>query len=76
MGRALAGCLSAVMAGATTAQNLGVIDGHRRRKDVGGVAVLTDVRCLHVGRILANCVGTVVATDAVTSDVHVIEIGR
>ena len=76
MGRALAGCISAVMAGATTTQNLGVIDSHHGRKDVGRVAVLADVRCLHVGRVLANSIGTVVAADAIASDIHVVEIGR
>ena len=76
MGRALPGCICTVMAGATTTQNLGVIDGHHGRKHIGRVAVLADVRRLHVGLILADGIRTVVTADAVTSDIYVIEIGR
>lgn len=64
------------MAGATTTQNLGVIDCHHGRKYISRVAVFTDVRCLYMGWILANRIRAVVAADAVTSDIHVIEIGR
>jgi len=40
------------------------------------VAVLTDFRCLDMRWILADCVGPVVAAEAIAGDIDVIEIGR
>lgn len=45
MCRVLAGSSNTVVAGATGAKNLGVIDNHHGREHVGGVAVFTDVGC-------------------------------
>ena len=40
------------------------------------MTVLADIGRRDMGRVLARCVGAVVAADAVARDVHVIEIGR
>lgn len=53
-----------------------MIDGHCRRKYIRRVAIFADVRCLNVRWVFADCVRTVVAAGAVTSDIHVIEIRR
>ena len=64
----------AVVAGTASADHLGVIDSHRRCKDVGRVAIVTGVCRLNVGRALADRVRAVMAADAVASDSYVIEI--
>lgn len=76
MCRVLARSRDAVMTGAANADNLRVIYGKHRRKYVSAMAVLTDVACLDVRRILADSIGTVVTTDAIAGDVDVIKIGR
>ena len=48
--------------------------GGRERDRV--MAVLADVGCLNVGRILAGSVCTVMAARTITGDVYVIEVGR
>ena len=72
----LAGRRDTVVAGTASADHLSVIDRHHRRKNIGCVAVLTDVRRLNVCRVLAGRVGAIVAADAVAGDIHVIEIRR
>ena len=67
---------NSVVAGTASTNDLGVVDCQHRRKNIGAVAVLTDVRCLNVGWIFANCLGAIMAADAVAGDIHVIEIGR
>ena len=76
MCRGLADGSDTVMAGDTGSNYLRVIDGQRRCKHIGRVAVLADIRCLNVCRIFAGCVRTVMTADAVTGDVDVIEICR
>jgi hypothetical protein len=66
----------AVMAGATGSQYLRVINTHHGRKHIGGVAILTDTRCLNVCRVLTCRFCTVVTTDTVTGDIQVIEVRR
>ena len=66
----------AVVAGTASADHLGVIDSHRRCKDVGRVAIVTGVCRLNVGRALADRIRAVMAADAVASDSYVIEIRR
>jgi len=53
-----------------------VIDGKRWCEHIGVVAVLANVGGLYMCRGLAGGVGAVMAVDAVTRDVDVIEIGR
>jgi len=65
-----------VMAGATSTNYLGGIDNHHRRKHIRRVTVLADIRCLNMGRVLANCVCTVVTAGTVAGDIHMIEICR
>jgi len=48
---------------------------HWREQNVV-VAVLTDFRCLDMRWILADCVGPVVAAEAISGDIGVIEISR
>ena len=75
MRRVLAGGRDAIVTGAAGAQDLRVVNGQCRRKDIGVVTVLADVRGLQVRRTLAGRFDTVMAADAVTSNTDVIEIG-
>jgi len=65
-----------VMTGATGAYYLGVIDGKRRYEHIGGMAVFADIAGLNMCRGLAGRLGAVMAVDAVTRNVDVVEIGR
>ena len=76
MGRVLAGRGDAVVAAIACTPYLRVIDGHDRCPQVGRVAILADVRCPHVSRVLTGCVRAVVAAHTVSGNVHVIEICR
>ena len=76
MCRRLAGGNDAVMTGVATAEHLGVINSHHWRKYIRRVTVLADIRGLNVCRVLADCVGTVMAAGAVAGDIHMIEICR
>ena len=67
---------NAIVAGDTGSNDLRVIDEQHRCKHICRVAVLTDIRCLNVCRILANCVRAVMTADAIAGDVDVIEIRR
>ena len=46
------------------------------RKDVCRMAVLANIRRLDMGRCLAGCFRAVVAIDAITGDIYVIEVRR
>lgn len=74
--RVLAGCCEAVVAGAADAHNLGVVNGKHGHKHVSVVAVFADITCLYMRQILAGSVGAIVTVDAVTRDIHMIEIRR
>ena len=68
-----AGCSNSVMTGAAAAQHLCVIYRIHGCPHVAVVAVLTDVRCLNVGQILARRVQPIVAAYAIARDVQVVE---
>ena len=74
MCRMLTDCSSAIMARATCAYNLRVIHGIGWHPGIRVVAVLANVACLNMRRILARCVSTVVAARAIAGDVDVIEV--
>lgn len=69
------GC-KAIVAGITGTANLRVVDGVGWHPDVGRVTVFADLRRLDMGRVFAGCVGTIVATGAITRDVYVVKIRR
>ncbi len=72
----LAGCDDAIVTGATSADYVGMIDGECRRIRIRCMAVLADVGRLNVGRILADCIRTVVATRTIADDVRMVENSR
>ena len=53
-----------------------MIDSQYRRKQIGGVAVFADIRCLRVSWIFADCIRTVMTAEAVARDIDVVEIRR
>ena len=65
-----------IVAGATSAQHLGVIHGKCGRPHIRVVAIFTDVCRLYVCWAFARGFGAVVAAEAVACDVDVIEISR
>ncbi len=73
MGGVLAGCRDAIMTGAATAQNLRMVDRVCGRERIGVMAVFADIGGLNVRRAFTGRLGTVVATDAVSGDVGVVE---
>ena len=74
MGRMLTGGGDAVVAGATSANDLRVVDICRWGPHRWTMAVLANIGGLNVCLILAGGVGAVVTTDAITKDVQVVEI--
>ena len=76
VGRVLAGCGGAVMAGVTGPQHLGVIDSHHGDPEIRGVAILADIRRLNVRRSFAGRLRAVMAAYAIAGDVQVVEICR
>ena len=76
VGRVFAGRGDAIMAGATSAQYLGVIDGKGGRPDIRRVAVLANIGCLYMCRRLAGGLRAIVAAHAIASDIDVVEVGR
>ena len=66
--RMLAGGNNAVMAGSTTADDLGVVDDQHGHEHGRTMAVFADIRCLNVCRVLADRLCTVVAIYAVCCD--------
>lgn len=71
-----AGCNRAIVTTRAAAQDLRVIDADHGRKEVRRVAILTNVRRLHMVGDFADCINAIVATDAVVDDVGVIEKRR
>ncbi len=65
----------AVVTGRTRAKHLRVIDGEYGRKHIRGMAIFADIRCQNMCRVFAGRVCVVMAANAVTGDIHVIEIG-
>jgi len=74
--RVLAGRYVAIVTRATSSENLRVIDRISRCPDDVVMAVLADVGCRDMRRVFAGRVGTIMAADAVSGDVGVIEVGR
>lgn len=66
----------AVVTGAATAENLGVIDRKHGREHIGVVAIFADIGCLRMRRVLADRFYAVVAANTITADVKMIEIRR
>ena len=64
------------MTRAAGADDLRMVNGKNGRKHVGVMAILADVARLDVRRILAGCLDAVVAINAVTRNVPVVEIRR
>ena len=73
MCRVLADGGGTVVAGATGAKNLAMIDGRRGSENCRGVAVLANVRRLHMRRILAGRIRTVMAAHTVVGNTRMIE---
>ncbi len=76
MSRVLASRNDTIMAGATTTQNLCMIDGHHGRPQIRGMAVFADIAGLNVCRAFAGRVRAVMAAHTIAGDVQVIEIRR
>ena len=74
MGWVFAGCRHAIVAGIAGADYLGVINGKDRRENVGVVAVLANIAGLDVRWRFSNCVRTVMAVNAISRDIQVVEI--
>jgi len=76
VGRVFAHGCDTVVARAAGADDLRMVNGKNGREHVGVVAVLAYVCGLNVCLVLAGCLDTVVAIDAVAGNVHVVEIRR
>lgn len=76
MRRVLASCNSAIMTGATAANDLGMIDDNHRYKNRRAVTIFTDICRLNMRRVLAGCFRAVVAVDAIGGYLAVIERRR
>lgn len=74
MGGMFAGGYDAIVTGVAGTDDLRVINGEHRREYVGVVAVFTDISCLNVRLAFACCLHTVVAVDAISADIQVVEI--
>ena len=72
----LARCGNPVVTGTAFAQYLCVINSESRCPNIRVVAILADICCLHMREILAGRLDAVVAADAVTRNIHMIEVGR
>lgn len=70
----LAGGNRTVVTGRTGTEHLGMIDRYHGRKYVGRMAVLADVCRLRMGRVFTRRVGAIVATEAITRDIYMVEI--
>jgi len=76
MRRILACRDEAIMAGAASADYLGVVHSESWNPDVGIMAVFANIRCQNVRRVLASRFDAVVAAYAIAGDADVIEIRR
>ena len=73
MCRALADGSGTVVAGATGAENLAMIDGRRGSENCRGVAIFANVRRLHMRRVLAGRIRAVMAANTVVGNTRMIE---
>lgn len=62
------------MTGAAGSDDLRVVNGHHRCKNVRRMAVLTDIRRTNMSHILAGRLGSIVAADTIPCDIEVIEV--
>ena len=76
MRRVLTDCGDAVVTGVAGAYDLCVINCEHWREDICVVAVFTDITGLNVRQVLAGRIYAIVAVDAISGDVQMIEIGR
>jgi len=74
--RVLAGCCDAIVAGATGAKHLGMVDCYSRHVGYGAVAILADVGCLYMSHTLAGGCNAIVAGNAIADDTDVIKQRR
>jgi len=74
--RVFARCSKSVMTGAAVTQHLCVIHRVGGGPDAAVMAVLTDVGCLHMRKVFASGIQTIVAAHAIASDVQVVERRR
>ena len=74
--RVLAGCRRAVVTGEAASQDVQVIDKVCRRPHDVVMAVFTDIGSGDVRRTFADSIDVVVTIDAISGDVHVIEVRR
>ena len=72
--RVLAGRRCAIVAGRTGSKDLVVVYGHRRHPEVGAMAVLADIGCLHMRRAFASGVGAVMTAEAIVHYIHMVKI--
>jgi len=73
--RMLAGRDNAVVAAVASPDNLSVVNSEDWRKDVGVVAILTNIAGENMCQVLANGIDIVMAVNTLTSDVQVVEVG-
>lgn len=71
--RVLAGRCDAIVAGATGAQYLGMVNGYCRQVGYGAVAILADIAGLNMSHTLARGCNAVVAGNAIADDTGVIK---
>jgi len=71
-----AGCGLPIMAGHARAQDLRMVDEVGRCENNVVMAVLADIRCLDMRRILAGCLCAVMATETVAGNCIVVKIRR
>ena len=76
MGRMFAGRDDTIMAGAATAKHLSVVDGICRRPYSRRMTVFADIGRQSMCRVLACGIRAVMAVDAVTRVIHMIEVRR
>ena len=76
VGWVLTGRRDTIVTRTARTEHLRVIDRIGGRKNVRVVAVLTYVGCLYMRKILSCGANAVMATDAVASDTHVVEVCR
>ncbi len=65
----------AIVTAITGSDNLSVVNSEDWRKDVGVVAILTNIAGENMRRALANGIDVVMAVNTLTSDVQVVEVG-
>lgn len=66
----------AIVTGAACPDNLGMINSEHWREYVRGMTVFTDVAGLYMGQAFARRFNAVVAVNATTGDIYMIEISR